>query len=61
LACLLRALQGANGLLAGVLDKAQFWRRWAGTLINARRTLVLERMRFNWNPTPITPIVALGV
>ncbi len=44
LACLLRAVQGADGLLAGVLDKAQFWQRWAGTPMNARQTLVLNRM-----------------
>jgi len=42
LACLLRAVQGADGLLAGVLDKAQFWQRWAGTPLNARQTLVLN-------------------
>ncbi len=29
LACLLRAMQGADVTLAGVLDKAQFWQRWA--------------------------------
>jgi Fic family protein len=44
LACLLRAVQGADGLLAGVLDKAQFWQRWAGTPINARQTLVLNKV-----------------
>jgi Fic family protein len=44
LACLLRAVQGADGLLAGVLDKAQFWQRWAGTPMNARQTLVLNRV-----------------
>ncbi len=44
LACLLRAVQGADGLLVGVLDKAQFWQRWAGTLMNARQTLVLNRV-----------------
>ena len=42
LACLLRAVQGADGLLAGVLDKAPFWQRWAGTPMNARQTLVLN-------------------
>ena len=42
LACLLRAVQGADGLLAGVLDKAQFWQRWAGTPMNARQTGVLN-------------------
>jgi len=44
LACLLRAVQGADGLLAGVLDKAQFWQRWAGTPMNARQTLVLNHV-----------------
>jgi Fic family protein len=44
LACLLRAVQGADGLLAGVLDKAQFGQRWAGTPLNARQTLVLNRV-----------------
>lgn len=44
LACLLRAVQGADGLLAGVLDKAQFWQRWAGTPMNARQTLVLNQV-----------------
>ena len=42
-ACLLRAVQGADGLLAGVLDKAQFWQRWAGTPLNARQISVLNR------------------
>ena len=44
LACLLRAVQGADGLLAGVLDKAQFWQRWAGKPMNARQTLVLNHV-----------------
>jgi Fic family protein len=44
LACLLRAVQGADGLLVGVLDKAQFWQRWAGTPMNARQTLVLNHV-----------------
>ena len=44
LGCLLRAVQGADGLLAGVLDKAQFWQRWAGMPMNARQTLVLNRV-----------------
>ena len=37
-------MQGADGLLAGVLDKAQFWQRWAGTPMNARQTLVLSHL-----------------
>ena len=44
LGCLLRAVQGADTTLAGVLDKAQFWQRWAGTPMNARQTLVLNRV-----------------
>ena len=45
LGCLLRAVQGADATLAGVLDKAQFWQRWAGTPLNARQTRVLNRVR----------------
>ena len=44
LACLLRAVQGADGLLVGVLGKAQFWQRWAGVPMNARQTLVLNHV-----------------
>ena len=44
LGCLLRAVQGADATLTGVLDKAQFWQRWAGTPMNARQTKVLNRM-----------------
>jgi Fic family protein len=44
LGCLLRAVQGADDLLVGVLDKAQFWQRWADTPMNARQTLVLNRV-----------------
>lgn len=42
LACLLRAVQEADGLLSGVLNKAQFWQRWAGTPMNERQTRVLN-------------------
>lgn len=44
LGCLLRAVQGAEATLTGVLDKAQFWQRWAGTPMNARQTTVLNRV-----------------
>ena len=44
LGCLLRAVQGADAVLAGVLDKARFWQRWAGTPMNARQTQVLSRV-----------------
>jgi Fic family protein len=44
LGCLLRAVQGADATLVGVLDKAQFWQRWAGSPMNPRQTLVLNRV-----------------
>ncbi|MBS0390705.1 MAG: Fic family protein [Proteobacteria bacterium] len=44
LACLLRAVQGADSLLTGVLTKARFWQQWAGTPLNERQTLVLNRV-----------------
>lgn len=44
LGCLLRAVQGADTALAGVLGKAQFWQRWAGTPMNARQALVLNKV-----------------
>lgn len=44
LGCLLRAVQGAEELLAGVLGKAQFWQRWADVPMNVRQTLVLNRV-----------------
>jgi len=44
LGCMLRAVQGADATLAGVLDKAQFWQHWAGTPMNVRQTLVLNRV-----------------
>ena len=44
LGCLLRAVQGADATLAGVLDKAQFWQHWAGMPVNARQTLMLNRV-----------------
>ena len=44
LGCLLRAVQGADATLAGVLDKAQFWQRWAGTPLNERQISMLNRL-----------------
>ncbi len=44
LGCLLRAVQGADASLAGVLGKAQFWQHWAGTPMNERQTQVLNRV-----------------
>ncbi len=42
--CLLRAVQGADGLVADMLAKAQFWQRRADVPMNARQTLVLNRV-----------------
>ena len=44
LACLLRAVQGADATLAGVLGKAQFWQHWPGTPMNTRQTQALNRV-----------------
>ncbi|ADX48435.1 filamentation induced by cAMP protein Fic [Paracidovorax avenae ATCC 19860] len=44
LGCLLRAVQGADDLVADVLAKAQFWQRWADVPMNVRQTLVLNRV-----------------
>jgi Fic family protein len=44
LGCLLRAVQGPDATLAGVLGKAQFWQRWAGTPMSALQTQVLNRV-----------------
>ena len=44
LGCLLRAVQGADALLAGLLDKARFWQRWTGTPMSERQIKVLNRV-----------------
>lgn len=44
LGCLLLAVQGGDATLAGMRDKAQFWQRWTGTPVNARQTLLLNRV-----------------
>ena len=44
LSCLLRAVQGADGSLAGVLGKARFWQRWADVPMNVRQKAVLNRL-----------------
>ena len=44
LGCLLRAVQGADATLVGVLDKAQFWQRWAGSPMNQRQISMLNRL-----------------
>ena len=44
LACLLRAVQGADSTLSVVLVKTQFWQCWAGTPVSERQTRVLNRI-----------------
>ena len=44
LGCLLRAIDRADVTLAGVLNKARFWQRWAATPMNARQILLLNRL-----------------
>lgn len=44
LACLGRAIDGAQSMLAGVLDKARFWEGVVGAPLNERQTLVLNRL-----------------
>ncbi len=44
LACLLRAVLGAEETLATVLGKAQFWQRWAGTPMNERQIKLINRL-----------------
>ncbi len=44
LGCLLRAVEGADGTLADVLQKARFWQRWAGTPMNERQIKLIKRL-----------------
>lgn len=44
LACLDRAFEGAEGILGSVLTKARFWEVHAGTPLNGRQRLVLNRL-----------------
>ena len=44
LACLLRAMQGADATLSSVLGKAHFWQHWAGTPLNERQIKLLNRL-----------------
>lgn len=44
LACLGRAIDGAQTVLRGVLDKAKFWERIRGVVINDRQRLVLNKL-----------------
>lgn len=44
LACLGRAIEGAQTVLQGVLDKAKFWERIRGVAINDRQRLILNKL-----------------
>ncbi|MDD5334717.1 MAG: Fic family protein [Rhodoferax sp.] len=44
LACLRRAVLGADDTLASVLGKAQFWQRCAGTPMNERQVKLVNRL-----------------
>jgi len=44
LTCLLRAIEGAQLILSAVLDKAQFWERFAKKPLNKRQINVLNRL-----------------
>ena len=44
LGCLLRAMQGAQTTLDGVLVKARFWQHWAGTPLNERQIKLMNRL-----------------
>jgi len=44
LACLQRAIHGAQDILAAVMDKAQFWERAGKVALNARQIVVLNRL-----------------
>lgn len=45
LGCLLRAVEGADGLLTAVRGKARFWQRWAGTALNERQIKLINRLQ----------------
>ncbi|PRC94399.1 hypothetical protein S2091_1020 [Solimicrobium silvestre] len=44
LGCLQRAIDGAEITLSTVLEKSNFWRRWAGTPLNERQIKIINRM-----------------
>ena len=44
LSCLLRAIEGAQEMLASILEKAAFWKRFAREPLNERQIKVLNRM-----------------
>jgi Fic family protein len=44
LSCLLRAIEGAQGTVGAVMDKARFWERFAKEPLNQRQIKVLNRL-----------------
>jgi len=48
LGCLERAIEGADGMLAGVLRKARLWQSLQVKPVNERQRLVLNRMLGDW-------------
>ena len=44
LACLTRAIEGAQGTLSGVIEKARYWERLRGVPLNDRQRLVITRL-----------------
>lgn len=44
LSCLLRAIEGAHGILEAVLRKARFWERFATEPLNERQIAILNRL-----------------
>lgn len=44
LSCLLRAIEGAHGILGSVLRKARFWERFATEPLNERQIAILNRL-----------------
>ncbi|HEY1057319.1 MAG TPA: Fic family protein [Limnobacter sp.] len=44
LSCLLRAIEGAEGLLSAVLNKTFFWQHWAGTPLNTRQVKLINKL-----------------
>jgi len=44
LACLYRAIVGAEEMLSTVMEKAMFWQHWAGTVLNERQINIINRL-----------------
>lgn len=54
LGCLCRAIEASEQTLAGVLDKARFWERFAKEPLNARQINVLNRLLDGFEGKPTT-------